>query len=217
MWTRWTVDIRAPVAWGFMHIWHMFVKATRRIGISEQFGVGMKSENTTITFEISYVSYVSYLFACFLCDLKHPLPKLRTAPWLSSWTPGVKAEFDWTHGVQGCRDSLSHSAPNSCRRPTRSPEKKKNSKWSTCDYWFLDVFGIEDWIRFYLQDEALKSFFSLLALWIHVFNQYQASPRGWGSGAVGGPAVSQWSELRGGLDLYGFVRTSRWFLDPWSW
>ena len=59
MWTRWASG--HPCGCGlkvYAYLAYMFVKTIRRIGISEEFGVAMKSENTaitSITFEISYV------------------------------------------------------------------------------------------------------------------------------------------------------------------
>lgn len=60
--------------------------------------------------------------------------------------------------------------------------KKTSSKWSTCEYWFLDVFGI---IRLNsVLSSRRASFFCIVALWIHVFTTSWIKPRPEG-GAVG--------------------------------
>ena len=176
------VDSRHPCGCGlkvYAYLAYMFVKTIRRIGISEEFGVAMKSENTaitSITFEISYVKPM-----CLLCILVAPKTSNRSLASeflnarrqgrvrLDSWRPGLQRQFE-----SFCSQQLSPAYPIARKKPC--------SKWSTCEYWFLDVFGIRRLNSVLSSRRA--SFFCIVALWIHVFTTSWIKPRPEG-GAVG--------------------------------
>ena len=98
-------------------------KTIRRIGISEEFGVAMKSENTaitSITFEISYVKPM-----CLLCILVAPKTSNRSLASeflnarrqgrvrLDSWRPGLQRQFE-----SFCSQQLSPAYPIARKKPS---------------------------------------------------------------------------------------------------